>query len=254
MKRKYFIGDIYPTNCGVDAQIIATEGFGRQRVMIKWLDEHGYECVVKSSHLNEGKVANPYAKLMRGVGYMGVGDYSAHVNGVRTLEYDTWKGIFQRCYDEKHNLTYPTYLECSLSSKWECFQDFAGWANTQMGWGLKGWHLDKDLLVRGNKEYGPDFCIMLPEKLNQIITNRTRFRGQYPVGVYKGSGRNQFTAQFNELDGSKRYKRFWTVGEAFVYYKTNKERVIREAADMYKSQIDPKAYQALMSWEINIDD
>lgn len=252
--RKYFVGDIYPTNCGIDAQIIATEGFGIQRVMIKWLDEHGYECVVKSTHLDKGKVSNPYAQSVYGLGYVGVGDYTPTVDGKHTPEYAIWKGVFQRCRDEKYKTSYPTYANCAMSHEWWCFQDFAHWASNQIGWGLEGWHLDKGLLVKGNKEYGPDFCIMLPERLNQIITNRARFRGEYPIGVHKDPSRNQFTSQCVELDGKKNLKRFWTVEEAFIYYKSNKERVIKEAAEMYKDQLDIRAYKALLAWEICVDD
>ena len=254
MRRKYHVGDVYPTNCGVDARITATEGFGRQYVEIEWLDEFSHVSVVKSTHLNAGKVYNPYARSMRGIGYTGVGDYLPSVGGKRTLEYDTWKGVFQRCYDEKHHEKYPTYSDCTLSDKWICFQDFAAWANKQVGWGLPKWHLDKDLLVKGNKLYGPDTCIMLPERLNMLIINRSFFRGEYPIGVHWDSGRSKFKGQYKEFDGSLKSERFDNVDEAFCYYKNNRERVIKEAAELYKSQIDPRAYEALLSWEISIDD
>lgn len=252
--RKYFIGDVYPTNCGVDVQILEVSGLGKQRVLVKWLDGVGYEQVVNTTNLSNGKLYNPYKPSVYGRGYVGIGKHIPLASGVHTLEYSTWKGLYNRCHSEKFLIQKPTYRGCSVDSQWECFQDFGDWSESAIGWGNNMWNIDKDLLFKGNKVYGPDTCVMLPHDLNMLIVTRIGGRGEYPIGVHKGKGRNQFTAQFNEFSGSKKLKRFWTVNEAFMFYKTNKERVIKEAAEIYKDQIDPRAYQALLSWEISIDD
>ncbi len=254
MQRKYFIGDIYSTNCGVDAQIIENEGLGKQLVKVRWLDEYGYESVVNTSNLSQGRISTPYAKSVNGIGYIGVGVYAGTKDGERTLEYDKWKSVFSRCYSDKYISGKPTYGGCFVGSDWHCLQDFGAWVNNQVGWKLPDWQIDKDLLVKGNKEYGPDYCTFLPRKLNMLIVTRVGGRGDYPIGVHQDMKRNQVTAQFKEFDGTRKLKRFWTVDEAFQFYKTNKERVVKEAAEIYKGQIDPRAYDALMSWEISIND
>lgn len=45
-----------------------------------------------------------------------------------------------------------------------------------------------------------------------------------------------------------------TPEEAFYAYKPVKEAYIKELANKWKDKIDPKVYNALMKWEINIDD
>lgn len=253
--RKYQIGNVYPTNCGVDAMIVENSGLGKQLVKVRWLDEFGYELVVHTSNLLLGKIYNPYAKLMQGLGYVGVGDYDVSVNGVRTLEYETWKGVFHRAYSEKYSKGKPTYDTCEVNPEWYCFQDFGKWINTQIGWKLPDWQIDKDLLVKGNKEYGTETCVLLPRRLNMLIVNRVGGRGDLPIGVHWDTEREKYVGQFRDASGNRGgMKRFENPDEAFIYYKTNRERVIKEVAETYKDQIDPRAYQALMSWEISIYD
>jgi len=47
---------------------------------------------------------------------------------------------------------------------------------------------------------------------------------------------------------------FSTAKEAFLAYKNFKESYIKQVAEQYKSQIDPRAYKALLEYEVNIDD
>ena len=57
------------------------------------------------------------------------------------------------------------------------------------------------------------------------------------------------------LDSGRKYLgAFNTPEEAFYTYKEAKEKHIKELAFKYKDQIDPRVYNALMSWEVYIDD
>ena len=47
---------------------------------------------------------------------------------------------------------------------------------------------------------------------------------------------------------------FNTELEAFKAYKTAKESFIKEQAEKWKSQIDPRAYEALMNYQVEIND
>ena len=47
---------------------------------------------------------------------------------------------------------------------------------------------------------------------------------------------------------------FNTEIEAFNAYKQAKENYLKELANKWKSQIDERAYNALMNYEVNIDD
>ena len=47
---------------------------------------------------------------------------------------------------------------------------------------------------------------------------------------------------------------FDTPEEAFLAYKQAKEAYIKEVANKWKGQIDPKVYEALMNWNVEITD
>ena len=47
---------------------------------------------------------------------------------------------------------------------------------------------------------------------------------------------------------------YCTPEEAFYAYKQAKEDYIKEVANKWKDQIDPRVYEALMNWTIEITD
>ena len=53
---------------------------------------------------------------------------------------------------------------------------------------------------------------------------------------------------------SERLGIFKTEIEAFNAYKKAKESFVKEQADKWKDQIDERAYEALMNYEVNITD
>jgi hypothetical protein len=184
----------------------------------------------------------------------GVGEYWDTVDGIRTPEYSTWKSIFYRSYSKAYLENKPTYVGCTVSPEWHCFQDFGVWTSGKIGWGLQDWQIDKDLLIKGNKVYGPDVCVMLPRKLNMLLVNRANARGSLPIGASKGRKEGCYRGSYKDFEGNSHSQGFNSPEEAFMFYKINKERVIQEAAALYRDQLDPRAYGALMAWEISIND
>lgn len=246
--RKYFVGDVLSTNSGVEVKLIDIKTQGRVR--IQWQDEHMFEDDVHIANLSTGRIQNPFERTVFGVGYLG---YSRR-RGTRNVEYSTWNSIFRRCYDEEYQSIKPTYVECTVDEKWHHLYDFILWSREAVGWNLADYQMDKDLLYKGNKVYGPDTCVMLPRKLNMLIVNKLGGRGELPLGVHWDTTQEVYVGQYREVSGRCKSKRFENPDDAFIYYKTNKERVVKEAAEIYKGQIDPRAYDALMSWEISIND
>ena len=62
-------------------------------------------------------------------------------------------------------------------------------------------------------------------------------------------------AQINKNKGKQEYLgSFATELEAFNAYKTAKESFVKEQADNWKSQIDIRAYNALMNYKVEITD
>ena len=53
---------------------------------------------------------------------------------------------------------------------------------------------------------------------------------------------------------NKQSEHFKTPEEAFYVYKEAKETYIKEVANRWKDQIDPRVYEALMKYEVEITD
>lgn len=103
-----------------------------------------------------------------------------------------WLNVKKRC----KGLQYPQSYGQS-NNLFEGFQQFAEWCNSQFGYGHiddngRRWCLDKDILVRGNKNYGPDLCLFVPERINNLILDRrTSTSRELPLGcVYNKLNRN----------------------------------------------------------------
>ena len=75
-----------------------------------------------------------------------------------------WRSMLQRCYMQ--NESQKTYIGCSVVNEWHNFQNFAKWF--ELNWPKDGglYELDKDIKVKGNKTYGPDFCLFVTKQEN----------------------------------------------------------------------------------------
>lgn len=80
--------------------------------------------------------------------------------------YDKWITMLRRCYASEWHKKYPTYIGCSVCPEWRYFSKFRLWMELQ-NW--KGMELDKDILVKGNRVYGPDTCCFIPSTINTLF-------------------------------------------------------------------------------------
>ena len=214
----------------------------------------GYETVTRLDCIKIGKVKDRYLPSVYSVGILG-SKYPSKVNGRNTKEYDLWHSMLQRCYSDKSKKKRPTYEGCEVSNKFKSYEYFYEWCHSQIGFGVEGWHLDKDLLVKGNKVYSEDSCVFLPSEINMVLVKHTPSRGKHPIGVSWYSKSKTFIAQVNKNKGKpENLGYFNTEIEAFNAYKQAKESFIKEQAEKWKGQIDERAYEALMKYEVEITD
>lgn len=153
--------------------------------------------------------------------------------------YKRWKSMFSRCESN------PTYKDCSVHSDWFDYVTFAKWCGENY---IDGYHLDKDILIKGNKVYGPDTCCFVPREINQVFVKKQKSRGDLPIGVTVS--RDRFRANVK----NKHLGRFNTPEKAFAVYKIEKEKIIKEVAENWKNKISPKVYEALMNYKVEITD
>ena len=218
----------------------------------------GYETVAKLNHIKSGCIKDPYVQSVYAVGIIGT-KYPVSEGCKDTKEYTLWKNMLQRCYSDKYQKKQPTYEGCEVSDKFKSYEYFYGWCNEQISFGNDGngnpFQLDKDLLVKGNKVYSEDSCIFIPKDINLLLTKCEASRGEHLIGVSWSNTNNAFVAMVRKNKGKSEYLgHFKTELEAFNAYKKAKENYLKEQANKYKSQIDLRAYNALMNYEVNIND
>lgn len=229
-------------------------------VTIQIQDEHKAIIHTQYQHCKSGKIVNPYHKSVYGVGYLGQGEYCAYSNRIATKQYTYWKDMLKRCYDKKYHDKYQTYKNVTVNEELFCFQNFAKWFDSNY-YEIDGEHmcLDKDILLKGNREYSFDTMIFVPHRINLLFVKNDCDRGDLPIGVsYTGDG-SKFRARCSILDenGTKKQKAlgvYNTPEQAFQAYKKFKESYIKQIADEYKDKIPKKLYDALYSYEVEITD
>ena len=204
----------------------------------------------------------PNGHLIYGVGFSNR-KYPITIDGKKTKEYETWRGILKRCYEQAYQAREPTYVGCSVCKGWYCYDTFYEWVISQDNYekwieGGKWWCIDKDISIKGNKVYSSDTCFLVPKNVNCLFTNRRLHRGEFPIGVrylkknncYGATCMNPFIGKYKHI-GS-----YITIQDAFNAYKEYKEAIIKRVAkdEFEKGNITKECYDAMLRYEISIDD
>nr|DAI89620.1 MAG TPA: hypothetical protein [Caudoviricetes sp.] len=247
---KNIIGEIHISSQNQKITIIGSEGSRNCTIQF----EDGTVLYNKRyEHIITGKVKNPYFLSVKGVGYIGVGKYTPSTNRKPNKDYGKWSDILERCYDLKLHDRYPTYKDVKICREWHDFQNFAKWYEENYNPDLmKGWHIDKDILIKGNKIYSPETCCFVPPEINALFVKSDKIRGELPIGVSKD--RDKFAAQIFIRGNRVHLGSFYSKEEAFQVYKTEKEKHIKDIAEEFLPFIGVKIYQAMINYTVEITD
>lgn len=182
---------------------------------------------------------------------------STSLHGNHTVAYSIWKRVLRRCYDKKYLEKNPTYKGCTVCDEWLYFSNFKKWFEDRSNGYRDGYHLDKDILIKGNKVYSSDTCCFVPPEINTLITKHDATRGSLPIGVTMTTNKNpKYRAVI------RMYGKYISIGcynsayEAFTAYKSAKEAHVREITEKYymDDKITQKVYNALMNYRVEITD
>ncbi len=197
------------------------------------------------------------AKLVYGIG---INDKTrGSKRGVKPFkEYYMWHHMLLRC-TEKFWDEYPTYSGTTCSENFKSYAYFYEWCQEQVGFGNKDekgkdWHLDKDLLIKGNKLYSEDTCVFIPRRLNLLLTKCDKVRGNECIGVYKDKKGGFMSTCRDGGEGKVYLGRYATEQEAFQAYKIFKENLFIGLANDFKHCIDKRAYLALLEYKVGFND
>ena len=226
---------------------------GSKSVEIQFL-KTGFETTAQLGDIKSGSIKDPYSPSVYGVGIVGT-KHPSKISGRNTKEYTLWRNMLQRCYSTILKKKHPTYKDCKLSDNFKSYEYFYEWCHSQIGFGNEGWQLDKDLLVNGNKVYSENTCVFIPNEVNKILTKCTASRGEHPIGVCWNKTKKSFVAHVGKNKGKPEHLGYFkTEIEAFKAYKQAKEAFVKEQANRWKGQIDDRAYNALMNYQVEITD
>ena len=245
-KEKYE-GSIRHTHWG---NVIVTKYVNKENIYIKFLDTD-YETKTCATRLRSGQIKDWMKPSILGVGIVGT-NLEPHES--LTKVFKTWRNMLNRCYSENWKHGKSTYDDCSVSENFKYYTYFKEWYFKQIGHDQEGWHLDKDILIKDNKLYSEDTCCFVPLEINTMFITGKKLRGDLPKGVSRTANGKKYVARVNGAVNRKYLGQFDTSEEAFLAYKEAKESHIKEVANKWKDQIDPRVYEALMKYEVEITD
>ena len=249
------LGQTIMQNCGEICFIVEYVDSKNITVQFKTSGE-----LIKTSYGNfvKGLVKSHFTPSVYGVGITGL-EPTRDENGEVLNSYTCWVDMLQRCYSAKFQEKCPTYNDCSVCDSWLYYSNFKNWYDENYyEVDNKTSHIDKDILVKGNKVYSPDTCVFVPQFINKLFTKSQKRRGELPIGVsyYKASKKYRASLSVfkNEKKTFKHLGYFDTVNEAFEVYRRAKEDNIKEIADNYKDEIPTELYEAMYSYRVEIND
>ena len=251
--REKLLGKEFETNnCG---KCFIVDYKGSKKVTVMFYNPiYATQCTMQN--LRIGRVVNPFYPTVCGIGYKGLGRFNC-VDHKRV--YFLWVNALTRTTQKFYKIKCPSYEGVEVCAEWLNFQNFAKWYYEQPFLNAKDdignfYHLDKDILHRGNKVYSPETCCFVPPYINTLVLNRKAKRGDHVVGVSFDRENNKFRASINFQTYTKNLGRFTTETEAFRAYKRAKEAYIKEVAEKWKGKIDDRVYENLINWEISMED
>jgi hypothetical protein len=159
--------------------------------------------------------------------------------------YATWHSMLTRCYSRNFQKNNPTYKGVTVCKEWWDLRTFKQWMETK-DW-KEGKQLDKDILIPGNKEYGPDACMFVDPKINlQGLIDPRKYIGDYAQGVYlrRNKGPNTYVARIGRYGKNESIATFSTVEAAASAHHKAKSEYLRVLAEKQ----EPILKEALLRW------
>lgn len=247
MEKLTKVGDIYDTNSY--GKCVVVECLPNSMVTVQF-ENTGNTEVVSAGNIRKGATKDRTARHVHGVGMLGKGNFLSRTKiGGITREYGVWSAMMDRCYGRTDKDTARVYGDCVVSDDWQNFQVFAEWCQTQQELHHKGYALDKDILLKNNRVYGPYFCAFVPAHINSAVTleKHTNTTG-YPGVWVNGSG--GFTAEITTNGSVQSLGTFKSAVIAYTVYRAMKEAYVKTLATVYKDGISEKVFEALSNWSV----
>lgn len=161
-----------------------------------------------------------------------------------------WNNIKNRCNpNNAWQKLSPFYIGCTMSENFQDFQFFVEWHIQQIGFS-EAYTIDKDILIPGNKIYSEEYCVLVPQSLNNFFIVHPTSNGlPQGVSIHKQSGK--YRASINSFGNSRHIGLFSSIELAATAYLEEKAK--DALAWLYKISseninIDPRVLVSLKHW------
>ena len=261
-------GETNISNEGCIMKII--EYNGANDIIVEFQDKYRYRVHTEYNNFKKGVCKNPFFPSVFGHGYLGT-DKNNNVpktyeskddKNIFTWEYDKWKSMLKRCFDNKFKEKYPTYKDVVCCNRWLCFAYFLedleilkqeyNWSEDEK------LNLDKDILNKNNKIYSLENCVLVPNYINLLFIKNNAKRGKYPIGVYYNKQYKKYQARCHINGKYKNLGLYNTSEQAFNSYKQAKEqeikRIANECVEKGFMTENSRLYKAMIEYKVEIDD
>lgn len=157
----------------------------------------------------------------------------------------TWRDIIRRCCNPDYYNKHSEYAECTICDEWLNFQNFAAWHEENyydVGNGER-MHIDKDILIKSNKIYSPETCLIVPQRINMIfMTKAKKIDQDLPNAIYRH--KNKYKTSYN----GKWLGLYPDLDEAINAHDTAKRIHIKNIIKEYGEKLSTKVRNALLAW------
>ena len=177
-----------------------------------------------------------YQKKDRKLVY-GIGINDVMISGFSTSKIGRrWYNIIKRT-DRRNPNIYgfeTTYKDCTLDPRWFKLSAFKEWSEQWDDYENK--EIDKDILIPGNKIYGPETCLMVSKSVNLFFRpniKRNLARGVHHVSKFKKGGKNPYSASIVRWSEKLKKKsrihlgHYPTIEEASAAYESARKEEIQ---------------------------
>lgn len=135
------------------------------------------------------------------------------------------------------------------------FQNYAEWCNQQPNFGKKGFAVDKDLTLIGNKVYCPEYCNVIPRQINSLVKDSLKDKHELPTGVFLNVYYQDKEVKLYEAVCGTGKGKLVKIGsypcpkQAQQAYMEFKRKVVREVVEEYKEYLTEKIIFNLLNYE-----
>lgn len=190
--------------------------------------------------------------LTFGVGFLGDQPAEERDSELSKKAYVIWRNMLQRCYRDggknSHRYKDRGVIVCK---EWHNYSNFYKWYSEQPFCEDK-YHVDKDILEAGNKEYSPEGCLLIPRKLNIFLRGKSKNK-KLPLGVSLSRSGLKYQSWATRSDGSSQFLgSFDNEEEAYAVYLLDKHIRLTSLIELLKSEgkVCDKTYYAVLALDL----